>query len=316
MSTERVLITLPLTDDERADFAAIVEGSGREARFIREPNVTPGDIEGVSVIVGNVPAWTLSAPAELVWLQCSSAGYDHYLVPGRLAGNTKLCSAVGCYGQAVSEHAFAQVLCLIKKLHLYRDNQRAGVWEDEGLVSSLVGARVLVIGAGDIGTAFARLCSVFGAEVWGVRRRVEECPEPFARMLTLDGIQEALPEADVVFAALPSSDETRHLADAHFFRAMKPGAIFANAGRGDFVATDNLVVALESGHLGGAALDVFDPEPLPEGHALWSCENALITPHIAGFWHLPATTKAVVALCRRNLVAYLAGESLENLVRG
>ena len=316
MSVERVLITLPLTEDERADFAAIVEGSGREVSFVREPKVTPADIEGVSVIVGNVPAWTLSAPAGLVWLQCSSAGYDHYLVPGRLAENTKLCSAVGCYGHAVSEHMIAQVMCLMKKLHLYRDNQRAGVWEDEGMVTTFVGARVLVIGAGDIGSAFARRANALGAEVWGIRRRADECPEGFSRMFALDELFSLLPEADVVAAVLPSSDETRHLADARFFEAMKPTAYFANAGRGDFVVTDDLVAALNDGQIAGAALDVFDPEPLPEGHALWDCENALITPHIAGFWHLAETTKAVVALCRRNLVAYLAGESLENLVKG
>ena len=316
MTGKNVLITLPLTKAEAAEFAAIVEDAGHEARFVREQNVTPADIEGVNIIVGNVPAWTLSAPAELEWLQCSSAGYDHYFAPGRLAKNTKLCSAVGCYGHAVSEHMFAQLMCLMKKLHLYRDNQRAGVWADEGQVTTLVGARVLVIGAGDIGSAFARLCAAFGAEVWGVRRRVGECPEPFTRMFALDQVFELLPEVDVVAAALPSSDETRGLADARFFAAMKPGAFFVNAGRGDFVVTDDLVAALNAREIAGAALDVFDPEPLPEGHPLWDCENALITPHVAGFWHLGATTKAVVALCRRNLVAYLADEPLENLVRG
>lgn len=316
MPKQRVLITLPLTDAERADFAAILEDAGREARFVREPQVTPSDIEGVSAIVGNVPAWALSAPAGLKWLQCSSAGYDHYLSPGVLAAHTKLCSAVGCYGHAVSEHMFAQLLCLMKKLHLYRDNQRSGLWHDEGMVLTLVGARVLVLGAGDIGSAFARLCAVFGAEVWGVRRQVGECAEPFARMFALDEVFGLLPQVDVVASVLPSSGETRGFADARFFAAMKPTATFVNAGRGDFVVTGDLVDALESGSIAGAALDVFDPEPLPEGHPLWSCENALITPHVAGFWHLAETTKAVVALCRRNLVAYLAGEPLENLVRG
>ena len=316
MPKQRVLITLPLTDAERADFARIIEDSGREAAFVREPLVTPADIEGVNIIVGNVPAWTLAAPESLDWLQCSSAGYDHYLKPGVLAPNTKLCSAVGCYGHAVSEHMFAQLFCLMKKLHLYRDNQRAGEWADEGQVATLVGARVLVIGAGDIGASFARLCHAFGAEVWGVRRRASECPEPFSSMYALDQLFDLLPEADVVAAVLPSSDETRHLADARFFASMKPTAFFANAGRGDFVVTDDLVTALNEGQIAGAALDVFDPEPLPQGHPLWSCENALITPHVAGFWHLPATTEAVVTLCRRNLVAYLAGDPLENLVSG
>ena len=316
MPSKRVLITLPLTDADRMEFAEIVAAHGCEACFVREQNVMPEDIEGVSVIVGNVPAWTLSAPEGLEWLQCSSAGYDHYLGPGVLAANTKLCSAVGCYGHAVSEHMFAQLMSLMKKLHLYRDNQRVGAWQDEGMVTTLVGARVLMIGAGDIGCAFARLCSAFGAEVWGVRRRVGERPEPFSRMFALDEVFELLPQVDVVAAAVPSSDETRGLADARFFEAMKSTAFFVNAGRGDLCVTDDLVAALNEGQIAGVALDVFDPEPLPQGHALWACDNALITPHVAGFWHLADTTRAVIALCRRNLVAYLAGEPLENLVRG
>lgn len=314
LSDKRVLVTLPVTEEQKEDFRALVEGAGGSVAFIREHNVTDADVVGVSLIIGNVPAATLHAPEELEWLQTSSAGYDHYLVPGRLAEGTLLTNATGAYGQAVSEHMFASLLCLMKKLHLYRDNQRATKWEDEGSVRSLVGAKVLVLGTGDIGTAFARLVSAMGAQVTGVRRKVGECHEPFQCMVALDDIFDELGSADVVASVLPSSPQTQGLADARFFAAMKPGSFFVNDGRGDLVDSDALVEALASGHLGGAALDVTNPEPLPADHPLWQQDNALITPHVAGFWHLQATTDNVVAICRENLRRYLAGEPPRNQV--
>ena len=310
----KVLVTLPLTDEQKADFRDIVEGAGGTVAFIREPFVRERDVEGVSVILGNVPARTLKAPASLEWLQTSSAGYDHYLAPGLLGAQTLLTNATGAYGQAVSEHMLASLLCLMKKLHRYRDNQLEASWADEGSVTTLVGATVLVLGTGDIGCSFARLVSALGARAWGVRRRASECCEPFERMAGMDELYELLPQADVVASVLPSSDATRGLADGRFFAAMREGAYFVNAGRGDLVDSEALISALASGHLAGAALDVTNPEPLPADHALWREPNALITPHVAGYWHLQATTDNVVALSRGNLLHYLAGEPLRNMV--
>lgn len=314
MNGKRVLVTLPVTEEQAGVFRALVEDVGGTCAFIREHDVTDADIEGVSLIIGNVPAKTLRGPKSLEWLQTSSAGYDHCLAPGRLAPNTVLTNATGAYGQAVSEHMLASLLCLMKKLHLYRDNQSEKQWHDEGEVTSLVGATVLVLGAGDIGTAFAKLVSGLGAHVWGVRRRVAECRAPFERMISLPDIRDALGDVDVVAGVLPSASETRFLANADFFAAMKPGAFFVNAGRGDLVDQNALAEALHSGHLAGAALDVTKPEPLPKNHALWNEPNALITPHVAGFWHLQATTDNVVAICLANLKAFLEGEPLRNTV--
>ena len=314
LSNKRVLVTLPLTDSQKNEFAKNIAAAGGHASFVREQNVADADIDGASIIIGNVPAVLLHASEDLEWLQTSSAGYDHYLVDGHLAPRTMLTNATGAYGQAVSEHMLASLLCLMKKIHLYRDNQRASLWLDEGPVASLSGARVLVLGTGDIGSAFARLTCALGAEAYGVRRNVGECPQPFSGVCTLDDLPHILGDFDVVACVLPSSPETRSLADASFFSAMKEGAFFVNAGRGDLVDSDALVDALTIGHLGGAALDVTSPEPLPADHPLWSCENALITPHVAGFWHLQATTDNVVAICRDNLIAYLEGTPLKNVV--
>ena len=123
----------------------------------------------------------------------------------------------------------------------------------------------------------------------------------------LDGI---LAEADIVTSFMPSTPETRGLANAEFFAAMKPGAFFANGGRGDLVVADDLVAALESGHLAGAAVDVTDPEPLPETSPLWDAPNMLITPHVSGWFHLAATLNNVVDIAAENLRHLQAGETL------
>ena len=170
------------------------------------------------------------------------------------------------------------------------------------------------MGTGDIGTAFARLVHAMGATVWGVRRQSSDCHKPFVRMIKLSSVHSCLGAVDVVACALPSSEETRGLANKKFFDAMKSGSYFVNAGRGDLVVAEDLCEALGSSHLAGAALDVTNPEPLPEDHPLWAEPNALITPHVAGFWHLQATTDNVVGICLDNLRAYIAGEPLRNVV--
>lgn len=314
MSGKNVLITLPLTEEQKAEFSQLIEGAGGTAVFARGSFVGKKKASAAAAIIGNVPAGALEAYEGLEWLQTSSAGYEHYLAPGVLAVGTLLTNATGAYGQAVSEHMFAQLMCLMKKLHRYRDNQREATWHDEGPVRTLVGAQVLVLGTGDIGRHFAQLVHAMGAHVVGIRRRVGECPEPFERVASMDSLYDELPQADVVASVLPSTPQTRRLADARFFAAMKPGSYLVNAGRGDLVDSEALCAALASGHLAGAALDVTDPEPLPQDHPLWREPNALITPHISGFWHLQITLDNVVALCKRNLEAYLAGEPLENVV--
>lgn len=310
----RVLVTLPLTETQRNAFDALAASAGGVCSFVPAAEVTAADVRDATIVLGNVPAGLLAGADRLRWFQTSSAGYDNYLAPGLLPAEALLTCATGAYGQAVSEHMLAQLLCLMKKLHRYRDSQHEGAWTDEGPVTSLVGARVLVLGTGDLGASFARLVVALGAEAWGVRRRASEPVEPFARMCSLDELDEVLPVADVVASVLPSTPQTRGLADASFFAAMKAGSFFVNAGRGDLVVSEDLCAALASGHLAGAALDVTNPEPLPADHPLWQEPNALVTPHVAGWWHLQATVDNVVALCQENLAAYLAGRPLRNVV--
>ena len=310
--SKNILVVIPTTAAQREEFQAIMP----DARFVfsEQRDLPPEDPRDFDIILGNMPPASIQASPRLAWMQTSSAGSDDYTRPGVLAPTTLLTCSTGAYGQAVSEHLFASVLAIQKKIELYHDDQRAHVWSDEGAVTSLRGATVLVLGAGNIGSSFARLCRAFGSHVIGMRRHALQPDEPFDEIVPLDQVREVLPQADVVVSFLPSTPQTRNLADAAFFAAMKLGAIFANGGRGDLVDEDALVAALESGHLAGAALDVTRTEPLPANSPLWDIPNLLITPHIAGYYHLQATLDNVVALAQANLRRYAAGEPLANVV--
>lgn len=307
-----VLVLVPANDEHKAT----LEAAAPEASFTyTSPDAaTDEEVAAADVIVGNLAADRLGTAARLRLIQLSSAGYDNYVAAGTLPAGAALCCATGAYGQAVSEHLFASVLAVMKKLPGYRDLQRSRRWGDLGEVRSPAGANVLVLGAGDIGTHIATLFAAVGSHVTGVRRSLVAAESPFERMATMDELAELLPEADVVASVLPSTPQTRGLADAGFFARMKEGAIFANAGRGDLVNQSALLSALQSGHLAGAALDVCTPEPLPGDDALWTAPNLLLTPHISGFYHLPVTLDNIVSIAAGNIRALLSGGELRNRV--
>lgn len=257
-----ILVLLPVNDRHRA----ILESSapGEDFIYTSSDAATHEQVADADVILGNIDPALLTACKHLQLLQLQTAGYDDYLAAGTVPADAKLSCSVGAYGQAVSEHMFAMVLSMMKRLPGYHDLQREHRWEDLGPVTSLKNANVLVLGAGDIGGHFATLCRSMGAHVRGIKRHPLVYPIVFEDMDGMDALSERLAEADVVASFMPSTPETRGLANAEFFAAMKPGAFFANGGRGDLVVADDLVAALESGHLAGAAVDVTDPEPLPE----------------------------------------------------
>ncbi len=307
-----VLVLPPVNDDQKKRLEAAAPGA--VFTYSSPEAADEGLVAKADIVFGNVRTELLREAAELRLLQLNSAGYDRYAAPGIVPAGCALCCATGAYGQAVSEHLFTSVLCLMKKLHGYRDLQRAHEWGDLGEVATPAGANVLVLGAGDIGRHLAALFAAVGACVTGVRRRADVAEAPFARMATMDELTELLPQADIVCSVLPSTPETAGLAGADFFAAMKPGAYFGNAGRGSLVDQAALIAALESGHLAGAALDVCTPEPLPAGDALWDAPNLLLTPHISGFYHLPVTLDNIVGIAAENLAHLAAGEPLRNQV--
>lgn len=210
-------------------------------------------------------------------MQSLSAGVD-WLLPKAPAG-VVVCRAVGVHDIPVAEWVVASILSMQRRFPEFIDYQRRAQWNrspgDDGKIDDIDGHTVLVVGYGSIGGALAARLAPFGARVIGIARNARDGVHAASELPKL------LPVADVVVNLLPLTPETEKFVDAAFLAQMKPGALFVNAGRGKTVDTEALLGALRSGSI-RAALDVTDPEPLPDGHPLWNAPNILITPHIAG----------------------------------
>ena len=309
---KNILVTLPVNEKHRQRINEIAQ----DCRVLYVPNsqVTEELVSAASVIIGNVPAKMIRASERLELLQLESAGADAYLAPGLLAGSTVLCNATGAYNRTVSEHAAALTLMLMKKLHLYRDMQNDSLWKDCGTVSSPVGATVLVVGLGEIGLQYAKTMKAMGANIIGVKRRPGPCPAGIDELVQTDAVDTVLPRADVVFSILPSTKGTVHFYTEERFRLMKNSALFINCGRGNAVDSNVLLKALQKGEIAAAAVDVTEPEPLPADHPLWKQENMVITPHVAGGYHLQYTFECIVDIACENLTHWMKHEEFRNVV--
>lgn len=325
MNEKRALVTIPTGERHRNLLQQAAPGwefrfRGTDTLVCAPQEALPGqpvtqeDVDWAQVILGNVPAAMLHGSPALEWLQTNSAGVEAYIQPGVLAGDTLLTNATGAYGLAIAEHMLGMLLELFKKLELYRDAQKSGVWQSQGAVKAVYGSTVLVLGMGDIGGEFAARCKALGAKVIGVRRSPRPCPEYADEVHLLEDLDSLLPQADVVAITLPGTDATRGLMSRERLAKMKEGAVLLNVGRGFIVDTEALCDALERGHLSGAGVDVTDPEPLPPTHRLWNIPTAVVTPHISGFYHLRETHERIVGIFLENLRRFQAGEPLRNLV--
>lgn len=312
MNEKTVLVVIPVKESHKE----ILETAASDYRFFYSDiqEVTEEQVQEADIILGNVPPQKIKASEKLCWLQLNSAGADAYAGAGILNENTIVTTANGAYGKCVSEHMFAMLLAMQKKLHLYRDSQTKHIWDEHGTVTSIADSTVLVFGMGDIGRHFAKMAHALGAYVIGVKRSPGNCPEYIDEPHLMKDCRELLPHADVVVSFLPSTDETKGLFNSELFELMKPTAFFLNGGRGDAVVTEDLIKVLREGKLAGAALDVTDPEPLPADHPLWDCPNVFITPHISGFYHLPETLDKVVNICGENLRRFTHEQKLRNIM--
>lgn len=261
-------------------------------------------------IIGNPPADMLKHCKKLKLLQLMSAGTDGYL--NKIPENAALANATGGYGLAISEHMLAVTLSLMKKLHLYEQNQRECRWRDEGNVTSIFGSTALIIGLGDIGGEFAKRLHLLGAYTIGVRRAGNDKPDYLDELHQSGQIDELLPRADIVALCLPGTAQTNNILDKKRIGAMKKNAILINVGRGSAVDQDALCDALTSGRLAGASVDVTTPEPLPAEHPMWKTPNLIITPHVSGGAHLVETTNRILKIAVQNIKAVIDGSPLKN----
>lgn len=252
---------------------------------------------------GDLPTIFAAMP-QLEVMQLTSAGVENLV--GRIPDSVSLCTARGVHGPAVAELVLLLILASQRRLPHFQDAQRVGHWDlVEG--DDLGGKRVVIIGAGNLGHETAKRLTGFAAVPIFVG------PKASDGVHALSELPELLPTADVVVLTLPLSDESAGMVDAAFLARLPDGALLINVSRGPIVDTDALLAELTSGRL-RAGLDVFDPEPLPDGHPLWTAPNLIITPHAAG--HVKQAGPRAFALVRDQLHRYLSGEPLQNVISG
>ena len=307
--SEVILNLLPLHEGEKEEFEAIAPDA--EHIYSGRRKVTPEQLERATVIFGWPRAKDLPNAKSLKWFQTMWAGSDEYL--DFMPEGASLTSSSGSNRRSVAEHMFACTLALCRRLPTYRDSQRAHVWEDEGAMKTLLGATVLVAGAGNIGATYADMCRKLGAKTIGLKRTASPVAG-FDEVYSVDMLDELLPKADVVALVMPHNAQSIGLMNEERIAKMKDDAILISSGRGSVLDQDALAKAMQGGKLWGAALDVTEPEPLPADHPFWDIPNLLLTPHVAGGMRLEITRRACIEMAQDNLKRYLKGEKLKNLV--
>ncbi|GAA4544128.1 D-2-hydroxyacid dehydrogenase [Amycolatopsis samaneae] len=254
-------------------------------------------------------AW--HAADRLRWLHIASAGVDPVLFPGLRESDVVLTNSRGVFDDAIAEYVLGVILAFAKGFARSLDLQRESRWlhrESE----RVAGREVLVVGTGPIGRAIARLLRAAGLRVSGAGRRARTGDPDFGDVHSTAELTEHLPAADYVVAVAPLTEQTKGMFDAAAFAAMKPSARFVNVGRGELVVTSDLVAALAGGELAGAALDVFETEPLPADSPLWTMENVLVSPHMSG--DFVGWRNTLVEVFRENFGRWVAGKPLHNVV--
>lgn len=249
-------------------------------------------------------AAVIAALPQLEVVQLVSAGAEKFV--DHIPDGVVLCNARGAHSGATAEWIVAAILASVRQFPRFLAAQARGEWETPWN-GEFAGRRVLVVGAGDIGRELGRRLDGFDVQVTYVARTARE------GVAAVGDLPVLLPQHEIVVLLVPTTPDTIGMVDADFLAAMPDGALLVNAARGPVVDTDALLVELDSQRL-HAALDVTDPEPLPEGHPLWAAPNLLLTPHTAG--SVPRAGQKALAVVKAQLERLLAGQPLQNVVSG
>lgn len=251
----------------------------------------------------NFPRELLPRAAKLRWVQSMGAGVERVMVP-ELPRRVRVTRVAGIFGPWMAEYVLGWCLWLTQRTELFRAQQRERRWRQTEPLR-LHGTTLCVVGLGDIGRTIARAARAFGMRIVGVSRTGRKVAEAEHVYRTRD-LRTAIAGADFIALTVPLTAATCGLVGAAELAAMRPSAWLINIARGPVIDEAALLAALRGNRLGGAVLDVFDEEPLPQGHPLWALDNVVITPHISG----PSTPGEIAPIFNDNLHRFLAGRSL------
>jgi phosphoglycerate dehydrogenase-like enzyme len=289
-------------------------------------------VTDADAFLGKITPTLLAAATRLRWVQSFTASLEHYVFPELIAHPCMLTNMRGLFSDVIADQVMGYVLCFARHLHTYVRNQIAHRWApvggEEQRVSFATGPGIVtaidlahrhlgdqtlgVVGLGEIGSEVARRARAFGMRVLAVDARPLTPPEGIAEIWSPARLSELLAGSDFVVIAAPHTPATAKMFRKAQFSCMKPTSYLINIGRGAIVDLSDLVEALRQKQIAGAALDVFETEPLPADHPLWDFPNVILTPHVAGF--SPRIAERHLAVLVENLRRFANGEPLTNVV--
>ena len=288
---------------------------GLDAACYRTEADIPQSDYDADIIYGFAPKITRTS-SKLKWLCVPWAGVDSLMAPDYFANaDCLLTNSTGAFGVAIAEHMVAVALIMMRQFTAFFEAGKACQWLPPLPQRSLKDSRITVLGTGDIGTSFARRVRGFEpARITGVCRSGRNSDSAYDKVLPVSRLDELLPQTDLLAMSLPSTAETKGILSRRRLALLPEDAYVINVGRGSAIDEAALAERLEGGQLAGAALDVFQTEPLPPESPLWKTKNLLITPHVSGIMMLPYTKDRNVDLFLEDLHNFMKGKALRGLV--
>ncbi|GHU74931.1 dehydrogenase [Clostridia bacterium] len=310
-----LLCNTPFSAERDASLAALIRDNGYEPIIFRDGCAMPEfPWDECVAALGLVPNEFLPRLPRLKWLQMAWAGVDSLRTAEFPNPDVVITNASGGFGPTIAEYMLGAALLIMHNFHTYINVKPLKEYKRIGFSTTFYGGTVVMIGLGDIGGRFAKYAKALGATVYGVRRTVTAPPEGVDEIIPYDKLLGILPNADVVAMCLPATRETEGLFSAAHIQAMKPGSVFINAGRGSTVDEAALIHALEAQNIAGAVIDVTQVEPLPKDSPLWTLDNVVITPHVAGRSDDPTNARLIYEIFEDNIVRFCRGEPLRHVV--
>ncbi|OZD04372.1 hydroxyacid dehydrogenase [Rhodococcus sp. 06-235-1A] len=273
-------------------------------------------VDGADVLL----LWDFFSPAvesawpscgSLKWIHIAAAGVDSLMFDELVESDVVVTNSRGVFDRPIAEFVLAQILAFAKDSERSRALQHSKIWQHRE-TERIDGAHAMIVGTGAIGRAIAALLSAVGMSISGVGRTAREDDRDFGTVYASDDLAAEVACADYLVLVAPLTDQTRGMVDDSVLAAMKPGSRIVNVGRGELLDTEALLTHLGSGHIAGAALDVFETEPLSADHPLWTAENVIITPHMSG--DALGWKQRLADVFADNACRYFRGEPLLNVV--
>ena len=306
-----------LTDAHKAQIQKTAEEAGFVPHFftLDQFEEAKACVQDCEVLYAHSPKLLRAAPATLKWYCCSFAGVDPYCKDPTIFANPDcVLTNSDVYGVTIAEHVVMVTLMLLRRMPEYEEIVRNRSWSNQLPIRSIRDNEFTILGTGNIGVNVAeRVRGMGAAKVIGLSRSGKPHPA-FDEVHPIADLDKVLPDTKILVMALPGTAETIHILDRARIALLPKDACVINVGRGTAVEQEPLIEALNSGRIAGAALDVMDPEPLPQDHPLWSAKNLILTPHVSGNMTLGYTCDTNVAMFCEDLKNYAAGKPLNGFV--